>query len=76
MERNERPPPEKYRQRVLSPIKAQVQKDIALALLTNVRQLITFPEMFAKAIDKAFLLIYVSFNGVPTLIQTRRVTPT
>ncbi len=33
-------------------------------------------DMFARAIDKEFLLIDVSFNGVATFLQTRKAAPT
>ncbi len=42
------------------------------ALLATVWEFITFPDMLAKTTEKAFLLIYLSFNGVAILSQTRR----
>ncbi len=38
--------------------------------------LIKFPDMLARAIDKAFMLIYVFFDDITTFFQTRRDIPT
>ncbi len=51
--------------------KATSPTRIALTLPITVRQFITFIDMLARAIERTFLLICVSFNAVTKFFQLR-----